>query len=115
MFPTEAVLKMPLLVLLASKGPMRAGETYRPIADFVGLTEDAREELRPDATRGRKWNSCVGWVREKLKRDGLLDAEAPRGIWQLTVAGQAEGERLAQTPFFIGHPGRHHLGLSSHR
>jgi hypothetical protein len=35
-----------------------------------------------------RWQKRVPFVRMKLVERGLLDGDAPRGIWQLTDAGR---------------------------
>lgn len=40
-----------------------------------------------------QWQNELRWARNDLRKRGLLDTSAPRGIWRLSPAGQASAER----------------------
>lgn len=79
---------MPILRVLEAAG----GEAgTREVVDAVGavlgprLTDTDREEL---PSGGFRWRNRVQWARNALCERGLLDRDAPRGVWRLTDAGR---------------------------
>jgi hypothetical protein len=36
-----------------------------------------------------RWRHAAQWVRQKMKNEGLLAADSPYGIWQITEMGRA--------------------------
>jgi hypothetical protein len=43
-----------------------------------------------------RWRNAVMWVRSKLKDQGLLAADSPKGIWEITEAGRRYLEAMKQ-------------------
>lgn len=97
MFPGYEDVEEPLLCfILFHGGPqhqVRASDTYRPLADFFGLSAAQRHEVLDDGTGRPKWNNMVQWARRKLKERSLL-ADAGYGVWKLSDKGLMEGQRI---------------------
>ncbi len=45
-------------------------------------------------TGERKWQNRASWERQNMAMAGLLDSDAPHGIWQLTKAGKDDAREL---------------------
>lgn len=96
-FPPYEDIEGPLLCFILFHGvpeyEVRASDTYRPLADFFGLSESERHELLYDDTGRQKWSNMVQWARRKLKDRGYLDLTA-HGVWRLSDAGLMEAQRI---------------------
>ena len=74
---------------------------FREVLDAVGrkLKDDfLPADLERLDTGGIRWHTRLQFVRLRLVKAGLLDANAPRGIWALSPAGataakEGRGER----------------------
>lgn len=84
----QSAVEDALLDFLAERGvPVRARETYGPLAERFGLT--ASELERQLSSRpGKAWNNLVQWARNELVKEGLLDRSV-KGFWSLTEVGTA--------------------------
>jgi hypothetical protein len=103
-FPSYKEIERALLSLLyISGGELEAHETYKPLADFFGLTERARAISRGEYYGNhpqRAWHNQVEYGRRELKKAGYLDLSAPRGVWRLNKQGF-----LAADDIYSDHPG----------
>ena len=80
----------PLLKALADRENGQA--PYRDVVDAVG--NELKDDLMPadfeNLTSGAvRWQSRLQFVRLRLIERGLLDKEAPRGVWGITPEGRA--------------------------
>ncbi len=98
MFPKYSEIYLPLMMELARRGGQskpsdenKEGQTvYEALADYFGLSEEARTLTIVDDSNGNvrsKWNNRVRWARSDLKKFGHLDA-SQYGIWALSATGQ---------------------------
>jgi hypothetical protein len=90
----EEAFEQPILAALHDAG---GALPFRHALEAVGRRMEGvlNEHDRVADERGvARWQKRVPFVRLKLVERGLLDGDAPRGIWQLTDAGR---EALAQT------------------
>lgn len=84
----EREYELPLLLSLIDLG---GSAPYREVVDAVGkrledrFTELDRESLR---SGGIRWKSRLQFVRLRLIERGLLDRDAPRGLWAITQSGK---------------------------
>jgi restriction endonuclease Mrr len=96
-FPPYAEIEDPLLCLILFRGgpahEVRASDTYRPLADFFGLSDSERREVLDDDTGRSKWNNMVQWARRTLKKRGFL-AAAAHGVWRLSDKGVMAAQRV---------------------
>ncbi len=87
----EAQFRTPLLEILAEMGG--SGDTSEVI-DRIGkrmkkvLKDVDYDPLASDSDMPR-WRNTVQWACYALVRDGLLKANSPRGIWELSDKGRA--------------------------
>jgi hypothetical protein len=95
---SEREYELPILEeLLAKKGRGHATE----ITDGVGkrlegkLTRLDYDFLDSGDVR---WRNRTQFTRHTLKTRGLIKADSPRGIWELTDAGRAAAEKSGRVP-----------------
>lgn len=90
----ESEYELPVLQVLLERG---GSETAREVTEAVGkrvadrLTERDRETLDSGDVR---WENRVHFTRLTLKERGLLKADSPRGVWELSE----KGRRVAEDP-----------------
>ncbi|MGH7923527.1 MAG: winged helix-turn-helix domain-containing protein [Candidatus Binatus sp.] len=97
-FPDYKEVDEPLLCLLYFHGgadyAVRPSETYEPLAQHFGVTQEDQKRPRPDGYSGSQWKNHVQWARQRLINHGLLDGST-RGIWRLSPAGINLASRVA--------------------
>ena len=86
MIPDYQSLMRPLLVC-ASSGETRIGDTVDKLADQLGLTPEERAELLPSGKQTRFANR-VNWAKAYLAKAGLVE-NTRRGYFRITPRGQA--------------------------
>lgn len=85
----ETEYELPILQALASTGGRRP---TREVVEEVGrvldgrLTEVDREPVR--AGEPPRWQGRVQFTRLRLVKAGLLKPDSPRGVWELSAAGE---------------------------
>ena len=91
---TNEVFELPILEILYSRGgsaPMR--EVLDEIEQKIGhLFGPVDHEFTPSGGEIR-WRNTAQWARNSLVKRGLLRADSPRGIWELSDEGMAEVEK----------------------
>lgn len=96
-FPAYEDIEEPLLCYIFFHGgheyQVHARDTYRPLADFFGMSPAQRGEALSDGTGRSRWNNMVQWARRKLNDRGYL-ADSPRGSWRLSESGISAASRL---------------------
>jgi len=86
----EAAYREPILRVLAEMGGAgrigdvleRVGQIMKPVlkeVDYDPLASD------PDLPR---WRNAAQWARNAMVKEGLLKADSPRGIWEITDKGR---------------------------
>jgi restriction system protein len=57
-----------------------------------GLMKNTLREVDHDPLASNpdlpRWRNAAQWARNSMVRDGLLKADSPRGIWEITKAGR---------------------------
>ena len=70
-FPAYEDIEEPLLCQIlfhgGSDSAVRASDTYRPLADFFGLSPSERHEVLNDGTGRSRWNNMVPVGAPKIK------------------------------------------------
>jgi len=51
------------------------------------LNERDRQPLPSDPDR-TSWHNTAQWERYKMVKQGLLSANSPRGVWEITLEGK---------------------------
>jgi hypothetical protein len=73
---------------------------YAQLADDFALSQEQRSSRR--ASSGElAWNNLVRYARRRLVDAGLIDRNAPRGLWNLTARGREKAawlETVRSTP-----------------
>lgn len=93
MFPQYADMQIPLLIELCVRGgvtrpsvPDASGQTlYAAMAQRFHLSQADLDEVvyEKDGTPRSKWENMVRWVRNDLKKQGLLISPS-HGVWAVT-------------------------------
>jgi len=85
---TEEAFRLPILAALEELGGQaRKGDVVRLVEGRVGgrLNDYDHQQLKNGQVR---WENTVAWSRQRLKDRGLLAADSPRGVWEITDAGR---------------------------
>lgn len=85
----EAMYQQPILRALSEMSGSgkvaevidRVGKLMKPVLKEVDYDPLASS---PDMPR---WRNAAQWARNAMVKDGLLKADSPRGVWELTEAG----------------------------
>lgn len=96
----EDAFRQPILEALVELG---GSGTVEQVLETVGkkmegiLNEHDQMPLPSDPSSIR-WKNTAQWCRNTMAREGLLKADSPRGIWEISDKGRREVEmRLPQT------------------
>ena len=86
----EAAYYRPILEVLAEMGG--AGETGE-VLDRVGrkmkgLLKDVDFDPLASGPDNPRWRNAAQWARNAMVREGLLKADSPRGVWQISDKGR---------------------------
>jgi predicted HNH restriction endonuclease len=88
----QSAVEHALLEFLARHDqPVRAMDTYEPLASLLDLTVAERQQQLSSSPRPA-WRNLVQWARNGLKKRGLLEKTA-KGFWGLNDAGRQLAER----------------------
>ena len=97
-FPEYDDMEGPLLCYIYFNGgssySASPSETYKPLADFFGLSKEERNRPRPDGYSGTQWQNRVQWTRQRLINRDDLDGSI-RNVWRLTPQGVRRARRIA--------------------
>lgn len=85
--PDFQTMMLPLLRLVAKKGPLRLSEAIEALSAEFRLTEDERATLLPSGKQKVFYNRA-GWAKTYLKKAGLIDVPAP-GVMVITATGES--------------------------
>ena len=86
----EAAYYRPILEVLAEMGG--SGETGE-VLDRVGrkmkgLLKDVDFDPLASGPDNPRWRNAAQWARNAMVREGLLKADSPRGVWQISDKGR---------------------------
>ena len=102
-FPEESLRQEALLCLIYYRGfrghsdyRLAARETYRPLAEFFGLSQADLARLAGDQRRSA-WEINIQGTRERLAQRGYVQRPPPHGIWKLTSEGVEKARSLASS------------------
>ncbi len=93
----ESEYEHPILRVLGERG---GSAPAREVIPLVGaLVDDRLTRLdREDLPNGlKRWESRVQFTRLRMRKAGVIRAESPRGIWELSEAGLAAYHKLGET------------------
>jgi Mrr N-terminal domain len=89
----ESEYEVPILRALERRGGRAATrEVVKAVGEMV--SEKLRPlDLEPISTGGARWENRVQFARLTLVREGLLEKDSPRGVWELSDAGRRRLEK----------------------
>lgn len=91
--PDYQQFMLPLLRVVAERGPIKASDYYAAVADATSLTTEDREQLLPSGTQAA-YKNRIGWAGTYLVKAGLLE-RPKRGFLDITPLGR---QVLSSTP-----------------
>lgn len=88
----EAQYYAPILKVIAQMGGGgkvgeildRVGEAMKPVLKDIDYDPLASSPDNP------RWRNAAQWARNSMVKEGLLKADSPRGIWEISDKGQAQ-------------------------
>jgi len=86
--PIRGYWKPILQVLLEMGGRSRRARVIQLVGEKMSsiLTEADRRKL-PNSNFIR-WENRVAWQTSNMRKEGLIEASSPRGVWEITDAGR---------------------------
>ncbi|HBQ15278.1 MAG TPA: hypothetical protein DEF51_30520 [Myxococcales bacterium] len=96
-FRDHRIYMVPLLRVLARRGPSSPASIYDDVADLAGIPNEQRVVGNPKDRGNPVYRNRIQFARQSLIDAGLMfgssDSEWQRGLWQLNRSG----EELART------------------
>ncbi|GIV10510.1 MAG: hypothetical protein KatS3mg020_0001 [Fimbriimonadales bacterium] len=91
--PQSAYIRPLLEALVALGGRATVSEVTDKVYEMV------KEQLKPRdrewvSSNEERWRNAVKWMRNRLKEQGYLRSDSPKGIWEITDAGRAYLKQL---------------------
>lgn len=84
--PDYQEFMLPLLSVVAARGPIKASDYYEEVATATSLTQEDREQLLPSGTQAA-YKNRIGWAGTYLVKAGLLERPR-RGFLRVASLGQ---------------------------
>jgi len=84
--PDYQEFMLPLLRVVADRGPIKSSDYYEAVANATSLTAEDREQLLPSGTQAA-YKNRIGWAGTYLVKAGLLE-RPQRGFLKITALGQ---------------------------
>ena len=85
----EEKYRIPILIALESLGGSAFCQNVLQIVEELmisELNETDMEGLKSDP-KTKRWRNTAMWARNRLRAEGLLKSNSPRGVWELDEAG----------------------------
>lgn len=111
MYPKYVDIREPLIIELYKRGGAskpsalnaNGQSVYDALAEYFGLSKaDRNYKIYENSGAERsKWHNIVRWVRNDIKKAGLLYAPS-HGVWALTQAGESEAKERDQKKLVVG-------------
>ena len=97
--------RQPLLDILYEMGGKASRHELRPVLEERIAPRLQPGDYEPVSTGDPRWWSAASWTRNKLKDEGFLRHDSPRGFWELSEKGirQVEAWRATEPASFINH------------
>lgn len=86
----EAAYRLPILRVLADMGGSgRVGEVLERVGQLMKpILKDVDYQPLASSPDNPRWRNAAQWARSSMIREGLLRADSPRGIWEITDKGR---------------------------
>lgn len=92
--PEEEYYAPILRVLTEMGGSGKIGDVlYRVYDEMKAILKPEDKEGLPSDPRTPRWRNAAQWARNTMRREGLLRADSPRGMWEITEQGREWLER----------------------
>lgn len=83
-----------LRVLTQMGGSGKIGDVLNRVYDEMkAILKPVDKEGLSSDSRTPRWRNAAQWARNTMRREGLLRADSPRGMWQITEQGREWLER----------------------
>lgn len=86
----EEEFRLPILEALAEMGGRgRVGQVLDCVEKKMkGRLKPVDYETLPSDARQVRWRNTTQWARNAMVKEGLLAADSPKGVWEITAAGR---------------------------
>ena len=55
---------------------------------MTGVLKDVDYQLLASSPDNLRWRNAAQWARNSMVQEGLLKADSPRGVWEITDKGR---------------------------
>lgn len=86
----EGEFRLPILEALVEMGGRgHVGQVLDRVEEKMkGRLKPVDYETLPSDARQVRWRNTAQWARNAMVEEGLLSAESPKGVWEITAAGR---------------------------
>ena len=93
----QKVFKDYVLKAVFELGSVERAENIRPRI-FEAMKSRLKEgDFKKVSSGDPRWWNAACWARNDLREEGLISADSPRGIWELTEAGRTRAMSLCES------------------
>jgi len=85
-----------LKALIEMGGSGRMRDVFDRVFDKMENRLKPRDFMKLSSGTAIRWKNAAQWERQKLKSEGYLKKDSPRGIWEITEKGRRLYEKLQQ-------------------
>jgi len=94
----EETYRLPILRALVEMGGR--GETSAVLDRVYGLIRDQLNEHdlapMPSDEHIPRWRNTAQWARNSMREEGLIEADSPHGVWEISDAGRRAVEEATK-------------------
>jgi restriction system protein len=88
--PTEAYYEPILQALNEMGGAGQTAEVLDRVGQIMkGVLKDVDYQPLASSPDNLRWRNAAQWARNSMVQEGLLKADSPRGVWEITDKGRA--------------------------
>lgn len=88
-----------LAALMRLGGSGRVGEVLRIVEEILSDQLNVYDyQTLPSDPNSVRWKNTASWERHNMVQDGLLASDSPRGVWEITSAGEEALEQAKNQP-----------------
>ena len=87
--PTEAYYEPILQALDEMGGSGQTAEVLDRVGEIMkGVLKDVDYQPLASSPDNLRWRNAAQWARNSMVQEGLLKADSPRGVWDITDKGR---------------------------
>lgn len=91
---SEVQFRLPILAVLSDlNGSARISEVLERLETMFKDRFTQADHERLPSNQDIRWQNTVKWARQRLVNEGLLAADSPRGVWEITPEGRTYLEK----------------------